>query len=147
MREHIGAQIGDHALANGDDKEVARGRGQSEHADDADHGPEIPVDGARALRREAMVDHAFHGERHGQRGSGSNTQRGDSGQDTARIAPRVRHEGQQSPQRSALGVDLLWLGHVLSNPFWTGGSPADPYTLSRTRACVIGAQPRHREAF
>ena len=36
MGEQIGAQIGDDALANGHDEEVAGGRGQREHADDAE---------------------------------------------------------------------------------------------------------------
>ena len=47
MREHVAAQIGDDALADGHDEVVARGAGEREHGDDRDHHAEIVVDHAR----------------------------------------------------------------------------------------------------
>ena len=68
MAEHVAAQIGDDALAERGHEVVARGARQREHRHDRDHDGEIAVDQARALAREAEIDHAADRDRHRQRG-------------------------------------------------------------------------------
>ncbi len=81
MGEDGGADIRHHPLAERHHEVVAGGAGQREHGHDEDHHAEIAVDQVRAFGREAVVDHAAHGERHGQR-------RG-----------RRHHQGDAAPRR------------------------------------------------
>ena len=68
MREHGGAQVGDHALAEHGDEVVAQRARDREHRHHRDHDGEILVDQPDALGREAEVDHAAHRDRHRERG-------------------------------------------------------------------------------
>ena len=67
MGEEIGAQIGDHPLAERHHEIVARARRDREHGDDADHRQEIDADQADVGLGEAEVDHPPHGHRHDER--------------------------------------------------------------------------------
>ena len=73
MTEHLGAQIGDDALAERGDEVVAHGAGDGEHRRHGDHHQEIAVDQLDAFRREAEIDHAPHRDRHASVASAATT--------------------------------------------------------------------------
>ena len=96
MAEHLGAQVGDDALAERGDEVVAHGAGDGEHRRHRDHHREIAVDQLDAFRREAEVDHAPHRDRHDQRRERRDHQRDEGGNDAAAIA---QHIGQELLER------------------------------------------------
>ena len=94
MGEEIGAQVGDHPLAERHHQVVARAGGQREHRDDADHGEKISADEAGVGVREAEVDHPPDRDRHDERRAGSD--------DRARSAPaRSARDGRGRKARAA----------------------------------------------
>ena len=92
MREYVGAQIGDDALAQGSDQVVAQRAGDREHRDDADHHREIAVDQLHGLVGEAEIDHPANRHRHDQRGERGDDQCGQCGECAAPVADDVGHQ-------------------------------------------------------
>ncbi len=98
MTEDGGAQIRHHPLAERHDEVVAGGARQRESTPTtSDQHAEIAVDEVAALRREAEIDHAPHGERHDERRGRGDDQRHQGGGDPPLVAQRVGHE---RPQRA-----------------------------------------------
>ena len=96
--EHVGAQIGDDALAQPVDGVHAARACHRQHQADADERDEVAVDEAAVMGREPDVDHAPDGQRHCQHGGGGSDQ-GDQGrQHHAQVAPQIRAQSQQRRQ-------------------------------------------------
>ena len=134
MREHVAAQIGDDALADGHDEVVARGAGEREHGDDRDHHAEIAVDHRDAVRRQAEIDHPPHRDRHQQRGQRGNRQRDQREHGAAAVARDIGPEREQRPQ---LGAPLRRRDHGLA-----GGCRCDQRVRPR-RAAALVVKPFH----
>ena len=98
MREHVAAQIGDDALADGHDEVVARCAGKGEHRDDRDHHAEIAVDHGDAARRETEIDHPPHRDRHQQGRQGGDGERNECEQGASAVACNVGRKRQQGTQ-------------------------------------------------
>ncbi len=75
MPEDLRAQVGDHALAQPVDRVHARRAGERQHQADADQGDEVEIDEAAVVAGKADIDHAPHGDRHGEHGGSREDQR------------------------------------------------------------------------
>ena len=119
MAEHLRAQVGHHPLAQPvDGIHACRARHRQHQADDDQHG-EILVDEDAVGAREAVVDHAPHGDRHRQHGGGRDDERDQRRQHHAGMAQDVGPQRHQRPQlapvrgaRFAIGV-----GNGQASPF------------------------------
>ena len=101
MGEEVGAQVGDHPLAERHDQVVAGARGDREHRDDADHGEEIDADEAGVGVGEAEVDHPPDRDRHDQRRGRGDDERDQRRAIRAAMGERVGRERLQRAERDA----------------------------------------------
>ena len=121
MPEHVGAQIGNDALAQPVDGVHAPRARHRQHQADADQRDEVAVDEAAVMGREPHVDHAPDGQRHRQHGGGGEHQ-GDQGrQHHAQMAPQIRAQGQQRGQLAP----AQGRGRSARIGFRQGGRPAN----------------------
>jgi hypothetical protein len=74
MLEHVGAEIGNHALAEPVHAIEAGCAGDGENEADAEQRREIFVDQIRLDPGKAEIDHAPHGKRHRECGGGRNNE-------------------------------------------------------------------------
>ncbi len=102
MLEHVAADVGDHPLAEPVDAIEPRGAGEREHEADADQGDEIFVDETGIDAGEAEIDHASHGERHGERGGGRDEESEQRRAEHSPVTQEIRPERNQRAKRGAL---------------------------------------------
>ena len=143
MREEISAQISDHALTNRHDEIISRGRGQSQNRDHDNHGGKIEIDRTRAIGRgEAVVDHAFDGERHGEGGARGGCQGDQRGQNASLVAVRIGNKRDQCLERGYRFTLILRLSHLSQTlfPFFP------PQRVERPLHLVSGPRLRYRGA-
>ncbi len=107
MGEKIVAQVGDDSFAKRHHQEIARRGGQRQQADDADHGKKIGIDDARVVGGEAPVDHAAHGQRHGQGGRGGDRQGCQRAKRPAEPAAGIGQDRGEGAEGIARGAALL----------------------------------------
>ena len=98
MRKDVAAQIGDDALAERGDEEVARGAGEGEHGRDPDHDQKIAVDQREPARGEAEIDHPPYRDRHDQRRQRGQHQGAERGKSAAAVTIDVRQQRGERPQ-------------------------------------------------
>jgi hypothetical protein len=89
VAEDLGAQVGDHPLAQPVHCVHASRARDGQREAEGDQGGEIAVDGAAFRARETVVHHAAHRQRHGQRGRRGSDERHHSQEQHRGVAPDV----------------------------------------------------------
>jgi hypothetical protein len=89
VAEDLGAQVGDHPLAQPVDRIHAGRAGHGQRQAEGDQGGEIAVDDAAFRARETVVHHAAHRQRHGQRGRRRRHERHQGQEQHRGVAPDV----------------------------------------------------------
>ena len=92
MAKECRAHIGDDPFADRHHKVITCGAGRREHTHHDDHHAEIAIDQARSFGGEAVIDHATHGHRDDERGTGGDDESDESGAEAALIACRKGQE-------------------------------------------------------
>jgi len=103
MLEHVAPNIGDHPLAEPVHAIETRGAGEREDQADADQGEKIFVDEVGVDTGEAEIDHAPHGEWHGERGACGDEKRE---QRRGEYPPMAQEIGPQRQKRAERGARL-----------------------------------------
>ncbi len=101
MLEHVGADIGDHPLAEPVHAIKAGGAGKGEDEADTEERGEIFVDQVGLDPGEADIDHAPHRQRNGERGGGRDDERHEGRSDHALVTQNIGLERQQRAERGA----------------------------------------------
>ena len=101
MLEHVAADVGHDALAEPVHAIEARGARDREDRAHAHERQEIFVHQVRIDPREAEIDHAAHGERHGERGGRGDQQRQKRRCEHALVPQEIRLEREQRAKRGA----------------------------------------------
>jgi hypothetical protein len=132
VAEHVGAHVGDDALAEPVDVVEAGGAGQRQHQADYHQHREVAIDEHAVLRGEAQVDDAADGEWDGQHRHRRDQERAAGERQLARVAHQVGLERQQRAQRNALARACLGL-------FGPGGPGVLRVSIAATAAQGLAA--------
>jgi hypothetical protein len=131
--EHIAAKVGDDALADGDDEVVAQGARQCEECCQGQQHLEIVVDERPVSGGKALIDHAAHGERQGERGGRRQREREKRADDEAAIAGEIGQQPCQGSDGLAFRLPVFFISHF---------TPRSDVRFSETGGtCASGAHP------
>ncbi len=109
VAEHVGAQVGDDALAQPVDVVEARGAGERENEADDDQHREVLVDEDAVVRAKAEVDHAPHRHRYDEHREGRDDERDGRQHELQLVTGKVGPQRQQGPQLGARRLALVAL--------------------------------------